>query len=218
VAEVGCAAALAIAFTGFTKGNVMKLARPRFATTYGRAGVTLAAFGAAAAVLAGSLAGGAPAEAAASAQPSSNHASSTHATSTHATSTHAGRVRLAAASPVMVTCSDKDQVRPSSFILSCADANWSLTGLHWQTWGSTGYATGTTVMNDCVPNCALGKFYYFPSSVVVWRPEALPKHHGVQYFSRVSWVYTGKHCMPGGPKGKVTCLPVTGTFGLWSHI
>jgi hypothetical protein len=208
----GRAAALAIAFTGFTEGNVMKLARPWFASTSGRAEATLAAFGAATAVLAGSLAGGAPAEAAAS-----THAS-TQPSSAHASSTQASRVRLAAASPVMVACSDKDQVRPSSFVLSCADANWSLTGLHWQAWGSTGYATGITVMNDCVPNCALGKFYYFPSSVVVWRPEALPKHHGVQYFSRVSWVYTGKHCMPGGPKGKVTCLPVTGTFGLWSHI
>jgi hypothetical protein len=168
----------------------MKLARRRIAITSGRAGATLVAFGAAAAVVAGVLAGGASAT--------------------------AGTARTAT-SRVMVTCTNQDRVRPAQFVLSCADGNWSLSGLHWQTWGSTGYATGTTVMNDCTPNCALGKFYHFPASVVVWRPEALPHHSGVRYFSRVSWVYTGKHCMPA-PKGTTTCLPVTGTFGLWSHL
>jgi hypothetical protein len=168
----------------------MKRARPGFAITSGRAGAALVAVGAAAAIVTGALAGGA------SAATGTPHP---------------------AASPVMVTCTNTDQVRPAQFVLSCADGNWSLSGLHWRTWGATGYATGTTVINDCVPNCALGKFYRFPVSVVVWRPQPLPHHPGVQYFSRVSWVYTGKHCMPGS-KGATTCLPVTGTFGLWSHL
>jgi hypothetical protein len=151
----------------------------------------LAAFGAAAAIAAASLLGGAGAAA-------------------QASTTHASTV------PVIVSCSGQDVVKPSALVMACADGNWGYQHMHWQVWGSTAYGSATTYMNDCYPDCAQGKFYYFPTLVVVWRPEALPKHAGEQYFSRVSWIYETKACMPSLPKGKVTCLPQTGTFSLLS--
>jgi hypothetical protein len=175
------------------KGKAMKSLRSRWAAVS-----SVAAAGAAAVLVTGSLLAG---PAAAASAP-----------------VHAAIASSGSSSVVVVNCANKDQVRPSSFVLTCADANDSLTGMHWQTWGSTAYGTGSTTINDCYPNCAQGKFFHFPTLAVLWRPEALPGHPGTQYFSRVSWVYSGAHCMPSPPKGQSKCLPLTGTFDLWSHL
>ena len=117
---------------------------------------------------------------------------------------------------VLVSCAGQAQARPSSFTLTCADGNWGVEHIKWATWGSTAYAaTATVYLNDCVPYCASphAKFYYFPALVTAWRPEALPGHHGMRYFTRLSWIYTGKHCLPAGG-GKTYCSPATGTFDL----
>src|ERR1700688_4641990 len=65
----------------------------------------------------------------------------------------------ASATPVVVNCLLKPQTRPSSFILTCADAGDVLADLHWVSWGSAaGFGTAVEQINDCTPDCAGGKF------------------------------------------------------------
>jgi hypothetical protein len=119
---------------------------------------------------------------------------------------------------VVVNCLFKPQTRPSSFILTCADAGDSLTSLHWVSWGSgAAFATGIERINNCTPDCAAGKFINYPVLVDLWRPEPLPGHPGVLYFSRVTRVYTANRPPLYFCNGtRATCYPQTSTFDLWS--
>lgn len=123
-----------------------------------------------------------------------------------------------AAGVVVVNCTGQDQVRPASFVLTCADANDSLTGVHWVSWGSSeAFGSGTEQENTCTPSCAAGKFVSYPALVVLWRPEPLPGHPGVKYFSRVTRIYTGNRPPQYNCQGTRTCYPLTSTTDLWSR-
>jgi hypothetical protein len=118
---------------------------------------------------------------------------------------------------VVINCLFKSQARPSSFILTCADANDVLTGLHWVSWGpGAAFAAGVEQINDCTPNCAAGKFVNYPVLVNLWRPQPLRGHPGTFYFSRVTRVYTANRPPLYFCNGTHTCYPQTATFGLWS--
>jgi hypothetical protein len=106
--------------------------------------------------------------------------------------------------------------RPSSFILTCADAGDVLTGLHWVDWASQAFGTGIEMINTCKPSCAEGKFVSYPALVALWRPEPLPGHPGVLYFTRITKVYTANRPPLYYCQGTHTCYPLTSTFGLWS--
>lgn len=117
---------------------------------------------------------------------------------------------------VVVNCSFKQQARPSSFILTCADAGDVLTNLRWVNWGpGAAFATGIEQINNCTPNCAAGKFISYPVLVNLWRPEALPGHPGTFYFSRATRVYTANRPPLYYCNGTHTCYPQTATFDLW---
>jgi hypothetical protein len=118
---------------------------------------------------------------------------------------------------VMVDCDGKPQTRPSSFVLTCADANDALGGMRWVSWGSQAFGTGTETINSCTPDCADGKLVPYPVLVAVWRPEPLPGHPGVQYFTRVTRIYTANHPPLYNCQGKQPCYPLTSTFDLWSR-
>jgi hypothetical protein len=121
-------------------------------------------------------------------------------------------VATAAASsvPVVVNCAMRGRVRPSQYVLACADGNSSLTGLHWQTWGSSSaLAQGRSTFNDCIPNCVSGHFHSFPALAALWRVRPWPGHAGQRYFTRVTIIYTGRRSYRAG--GKTHHLPVTST-------
>ncbi len=118
---------------------------------------------------------------------------------------------------VMVDCDGKLQTRPSGFVLTCADANDALGAMHWVSWGSQAFGTGTETINNCTPDCADGKLVPYPVLVAVWRPEPLPGHPGVQYFTRVTRIYTANRPPLYNCQGKQTCYPATSTFGLWGR-
>src|ERR1700722_5314063 len=123
----------------------------------------------------------------------------------------------ASATPVVATCLLKQQPRPSSFVLTCADAGDVLSGLHWVSWGATAaFAAAVEQVNDCTPNCASGKFIDYPALVALWRPEPLPGHPGVRYFTRVTRIYTGNRPPLYDCTGTRTCYPQTSTTDLWS--
>lgn len=119
-------------------------------------------------------------------------------------------------SVIVVNCLGKQQTRPSSFILTCADAGDVLTGLHWVDWASQAFGTGTEMINTCKPSCAEGKFVSYPALVALWRPEPLRGHPGVLYFTRITRVYTANRPPLYYCQGTHTCYPLTSTFGLWS--
>jgi hypothetical protein len=123
------------------------------------------------------------------------------------------------ATPAVYNCEFKPQIRPSSFVLTCADYGDSLMDLHWVNWGSSeAFATGTEHINDCTPYCAAptAKFINYPALVALWRPEPVPGHPGELYFSRMTRIYTNNippHYGCAGPNTP-TCYPQTATFDL----
>ncbi len=131
-----------------------------------------------------------------------------------ATAAHAARPAATVAAardvPVLVNCLKRGDVRPGTYVFTCADANTVLTGLRWFRWaGPDAYARGTYSLNDCVPACVQGHRHTFPALVVVWRAEPWPGHHGARYFSRMTMILPGNRSYRAG--GHVYHLPVTQT-------
>jgi hypothetical protein len=128
---------------------------------------------------------------------SAAHASAT--TATHASQHFSERI-------VVLNCLGKAEVRPSSFILACADGNDYLTGLSWTSWTprlASGY--GTQVVNDCLPYCAVGHFHSYPALVVLWGRAALRGNPGTLRYTKITLIYTGaRPKVPGGYPGTVT--------------
>ena len=129
--------------------------------------------------------------------------------------TRASARAAAQRSTVVVDCSGQRQTSPSSFILTCADANDALTALHWVGWAaSQAFGTGTETVNTCTPDCADGKLVSYPALITLWRPEPLPGHPGVLYFTRITRIYPGSRPPLYYCQGKHTCYPQTTTSDL----
>lgn len=84
------------------------------------------------------------------------------------------------------------QVKPSTYNIGCMASQEFVSGLSWTSWKSTAFGSGTLKVNNCTPSCAMGKYIKFPILVVLWRAQAWPHHPGRQYFSRLTWIFTGK--------------------------
>ena len=65
-------------------------------------------------------------------------------------------------------------------------------GLKWTSWRSVAFGSGTLEVNNCTPTCAQGTYVSYPILTVLWRAEAWPKHSGDRYFTRLTWIFTGK--------------------------
>jgi hypothetical protein len=73
---------------------------------------------------------------------------------------------------VLLPCTPDLSVKPSTYVVSCADANSEFTDLHWTDWGSqTAYATGEARWNDCTPTCVAGHWRSQPATVWAWDPR-----------------------------------------------
>jgi hypothetical protein len=110
---------------------------------------------------------------------------------------------------VLVTCANRAVVRPSSYVLACADANDYLTGVFWVHWTDVGFARGTEVINGCQPTCARGIFYRYPVLITAWRAMPRPRHPGQWYLSRLTITHTGDLRRPHAPP-----VPLTVTWYL----
>jgi len=105
----------------------------------------------------------------------------------------AGPASAAAARVVLVNqCSGKGQVRPHPNIAlpGCMPSNEGIGKVSWTSWGSTAFGKGDLEVNSCTPTCASGKYIKYPILIVLWR--ARPWQGGGRYFSRMTWIYTGK--------------------------
>jgi hypothetical protein len=71
-----------------------------------------------------------------------------------------------------LTCTKSAGVKPTHFVVSCADANSEFTDLHWTGWGDeTAYATGVARWNDCTPTCVAGHWRSEPATLWAWDPH-----------------------------------------------
>jgi hypothetical protein len=95
-------------------------------------------------------------------------------------------------SVVLVACLSKGTVRPSRYILACADGNAFLKGLSWTSWTPNAHGTGKEAINLCVPSCVAGHFHTYPLTVTLWRVRPWPHHQGKRYFTRMTLHYTKK--------------------------
>ncbi|HXP19860.1 MAG TPA: hypothetical protein VN840_09475 [Streptosporangiaceae bacterium] len=118
--------------------------------------------------------------------------------------------------PVVVTCGEATQVRPSSYILPCAGGIPYVSALNWSAWGSSSaLASGTYNLDDCIPNCVGGHGHSFPALVVLWDVQPLPGHSGERYFTELTIIATGNRSYTAG--GKTYQLPQTLTIPLSQH-
>jgi hypothetical protein len=117
---------------------------------------------------------------------------------------------------VVLDCSYKPVVAPSSLIVTCADAGIRLGDLHWTSWTpklASGY--GTFWENDCKPNCAEGHFHSYPSLEMLWGSATVQGHPADRRYTELTVIFTGKTRPPVYVlnNGKVVATyPLTQTF------
>lgn len=123
-------------------------------------------------------------------------------TATAATGHPARHPATASASvPVVINCAMKHQVKPTSYILACADAGALIFKMQWATWGGqAAFGSGIFSFRVCVPNCAQGKTVTFPILAALWRVKPLPGHRSVRYFTRMTMIFTGNRSYKAGGK------------------
>ena len=116
---------------------------------------------------------------------------------------------------VVADCSQL-QVRPGSYIFTCADGGAGLENLHWTNWNAKlASARGTYYYNDCIPYCAAGHFHKFPVVAVLWGSDAVKGHPGVRRYAEFTLVFIGSERPPAYhvKDGKTYVThPVTQTF------
>jgi hypothetical protein len=107
----------------------------------------------------------------------------------------------AATSTRLLTCTEKLTTKPSTYVLSCADAGAGWNRMTWTTWGATS-ATGHGILrqNDCRPDCVSGKFISYRTTVILSEVVSSKKYG--QLFSKAVF-----HYISGGKT-------MTETFGL----
>jgi hypothetical protein len=129
---------------------------------------------------------GAAVAAAASPAPSAAKTAAGIARSVREPDTGAAHTRV-----VVVNCPGEPQIRPASFVLTCADDNSYLTGLSWSSWNArSALGTGTWHINDCAPDCARGHFLTYPVDVTFWRSRPVTNSPGERHFTRITMSVT----------------------------
>ena len=150
-------------------------------------------------------AGGGGAALASSGTPASTHATASTQAATAKTPKY-----------IVLDCSFKLVVAPSTFIITCADAGIGVQHLHWTSWTpklASGY--GTFWENDCTPNCADGHVHYYPSLEVLWGSATVQGHPADRRYTKLTVIFTGKTRPPVYvlKNGKLVAThPLTQTF------
>lgn len=99
----------------------------------------------------------------------------------------------AAVAPVVMNgCSSSGPAytRPYNFALSCdsSDLLVRLTWKRWTTKGASGH--GYEGLNDCLPDCAQGKYRIYPVHVNFWGLAPVSGHPGERRYTGYSLTYT----------------------------
>jgi hypothetical protein len=72
----------------------------------------------------------------------------------------------ASTSTRLLTCAGKVTSKPSTYVLSCADAGAGWNAVTWSVWNASS-ATGHGILrqNNCTPDCVAGKFISYRTTV-----------------------------------------------------
>jgi hypothetical protein len=113
------------------------------------------------------------------------------------TAVGAAQASSTAAAPHVVLvnqCDGKGQIRPSPNVPlpGCMGSSEFIGGVRWTSWTTVAFGRGNFEVNSCTPSCAHGKYIKYPILIVLWRAERWAGKKGYDYFSRVTWIYTGK--------------------------
>jgi hypothetical protein len=128
-----------------------------------------------------------------------------------ATMMAASPASAASSQVVVVSCHGHGQVKPAAFYnFGCMPSQELLAGLSWSSWNSVAFGHGNLEVNNCTPTCAQGRFVKYPILTVLYRAEPRPQHAGQKYFSRLTWIYTGKRPTAHAPATVTLTLPSTG--------
>ncbi len=105
----------------------------------------------------------------------------------------AGPASAASSPVVLVGCHGSGLVRPAVYDIGCMPSNEFVGRLAWTSWRSVAFGGGVLKVNNCTPSssCGPSKFTRYPILVVLWRGAPWPHHPGRQYFSRLTWIFTG---------------------------
>ena len=121
----------------------------------------------------------------------------------------AGPASAGSSQVILVNCSGAGQVRPARYDIGCMPSSELVTRLSWTSWRSVAFGDGILEVNSCTPTCAQGRYVKYPILVALWRAEQWPRHAGQDYFSRLTWIFTGKR--PGhAPAAQTFVLPSSG--------
>jgi hypothetical protein len=108
------------------------------------------------------------------------------------------------------------QVRPRSYVFTCADGNSGMENLHWTSWSSKlASAYGTYYYNDCIPYCADGHLHKDHVLAVLWGSTAVKGHPDVRRYANFTLIFTTSKRPPiyHVKNGKTYAThPVTQTF------
>ncbi len=102
----------------------------------------------------------------------------------------------AASGPVVLVdpCHGRGLVRPAVYDIGCMPSNEFVSNLSWTSWRSVAFGGGILRVNNCTPasSCGPAKFTRYPILTVLWGAKPWPHHPGRDYFSRLTWIFTGK--------------------------
>jgi len=118
---------------------------------------------------------------------------------------------------VAIDCANRAQVRPASYVITCADAGIGMEGMHWTSWTpQLASAFGTEYENDCMPSCAAGHSHDYPVFAVLWGSARVKGQRAERRYTEVTFVYPGArppvYSFISGKR--VTTYPPAQTFSL----
>jgi hypothetical protein len=107
----------------------------------------------------------------------------------------------------LVGCQGQPLVTPSVYDNTCMPSNELMTNLSWVSWRSVAFGSGILRVNNCTPSASCGPAGYtrYPVLTVLWAAQPWPQHQGRDYFSKMTWIFTGT---------RPAQAPVTQTFTL----
>jgi hypothetical protein len=106
-------------------------------------------------------------------------------------------------------CSGHGQVRPSTIRLPFCPSGVLIGHARWISWGSVAFGSARLEVDNCTPSASCGpsKYTKYPILIVAWRARPWPGAQGDDYFSRVTWIYTGKHAKHASVTETITWPP-----------
>jgi hypothetical protein len=92
-------------------------------------------------------------------------------------------------------CSGQGQVQPPTIPLpGCMTSSELIGKVSWTSWHSVAFGRGDLEVNNCTPSSSCGPSMYtkYPLLIVLWRAKPWAGQRGDDYFSRLTWILTGK--------------------------